>query len=184
MKHVIVGGVAGGATVAARLRRNDEKADILMFEKGDYISSANCGLPYYIGETIKERDRLFVQTPERFSKVFKVDVRVSSEVIAINREKKTVSVREVKTGNVYEESYDKLVLSPGAEPVRPPIPGINLPGIFTLRNVPDTDGIKTFIDQKKPRKAVIVGAGFIGLEMAENLHSRASSSPSSRWRTR
>ncbi len=172
MKHIIVGGVAGGATVAARLRRNDEKADILMFEKGDYISYANCGLPYYIGETIKERDRLFVQTPERFSKVFKVDVRVSSEVIAINREKKTVSVREVKTGNVYEEGYDKLVLSPGAEPVRPPIPGINLPGIFTLRNVPDTDGIKTFIDQKKPRKAVIVGAGFIGLEMAENLHSR------------
>ena len=170
MKYLIIGGVAGGATTAARLRRLDEHSEIIMFEKGEYISYANCGLPYYIGGTIEDRDELFVQTPESFGRRFNIDVRNLSEVIAINRKDKTVEVNNLKTGETYLENYDKLILSPGAEPVKPPLPGINQEGIFTLRNVPDTDKIKEYINTNKPRHAVVVGAGFIGLEMAENLH--------------
>src|SRR5690554_183770 len=170
MKYLIIGGVAGGATTAARLRRLDEQAEIIMFERGEYISYANCGLPYYIGGTIKDRDNLFVQTPETFGKRFNMEVRNLSEVTAIDRAAKTVEVKNLRTGELYTESYDKLVLSPGAEPVKPPLPGINSEGIFTLRNVPDTDKIKAYIEKHRPRHAVVVGAGFIGLEMAENLH--------------
>ncbi len=172
MKYLIVGGVAGGATTAARLRRVDEKAEIIMFEKGPHISYANCGLPYYIGGVIKEREKLLVQTPESFGARFNIDIRVYSMVTSIDPKKKEVSVKSLKTGDVYTESYDKLVLSPGASPVKPPIPGIDLPNIYTLRNVEDTDKIKSFVDDKTPRTAVVVGAGFIGLEMAENLHHR------------
>lgn len=169
-KYVIVGGVAGGATTAARLRRMDEKAQIIMFEKGSYISYANCGLPYYIGDVINERDRLFLQTPESFKARLNVDVRVDSEVLAIDRKAKLVKVVNLKTGEEYSESYDKLLLSPGAEPVKPPIPGIEDDAILTLRNVPDTDRIKAYLKDHKVEKAVVVGGGFIGLEMAENLH--------------
>jgi len=169
-KYVIVGGVAGGATTAARLRRMDEKAQIIMFEKGSYISYANCGLPYYIGDVINERDRLFLQTPESFKARLNVDVRVDSEVLAIDRKAKLVKVVNLKTGEEYSESYDKLLLSPGAEPVKPPIPGIEDEAILTLRNVPDTDRIKDYLKDHKVEKAVVVGGGFIGLEMAENLH--------------
>lgn len=169
MKYVIVGAVAGGAGTAARLRRLDEKADIVIFEKGHYISYANCGLPYYIGGVINERNKLFVQTATSFSKRFRADVRVRSEVISIDRALKTVNVLDHQTGKQYSETYDKLVLSPGAEPVRPPLPGVDFEGIFTLRNVTDTDYIKEYISERKPAHAVVVGAGFIGLEMAENL---------------
>ncbi len=170
MKYLIVGGVAGGASTAARLRRLDEAGEIIMFEKGMYISYANCGLPYYIGGAIDDRDKLFVQTPESFGKRFNVDVRNLSEVLSIDRIGKEVVVKDVRTGNSYSEKYDRLVLSPGAEPVKPPLPGINQEGIFTLRNVHDTDLIKSYIAKKQPRHAVVIGAGFIGLEMAENLH--------------
>lgn len=170
MKYIVIGGVAGGASTVARLRRLDEKAQIILFEKGKYISYANCGLPYYIGEVIEERERLFVQTPESFKARFQVDVRTNSEVEKIHTEAKSISVRNLLTGETYKESYDKLVLSPGAEPVRPPLEGIDLEGIFTLRNVKDTDRIKQWTEQAQVKKAVVVGAGFIGLEMAENLH--------------
>lgn len=170
MKYIIVGAVAGGASTAARLRRNDEHAEIVLFEKGEYISYANCGLPYYIGEVIKKRDALFVQTAAAFNKRFNIDVRVKSEVVSIDRVNKTVTVFDHNTQTEYKESYDKLVLSPGADPVRPPLPGIDMDGIFTLRNVTDTDFIKTYVDERKSGKAVVVGGGFIGLEMAENLH--------------
>lgn len=169
MKYIVIGGVAGGATAAARIRRNTEEASIVLFERGEYISYANCGLPYYIGGVIEDRDRLFVQTPEVFGRRFNIDVRTRSEVVAIDREKKEVSVR-TSDGKEYRESYDKLLLSPGASPVRPPLPGIDLPGIFTLRNVYDTDRIKEYLKRHDVRRAVIVGGGFIGLEMAENLH--------------
>ncbi|MDL2281794.1 FAD-dependent oxidoreductase, partial [Parabacteroides sp. OttesenSCG-928-G06] len=169
MKHIIVGGVAGGATAAARIRRNDESAEIILFEKGKYISYANCGLPYYIGGTIPERESLFLQTPESFGGRFNVDVRVENEVTLIDGQKKTVTVRRID-GSEYVEHYDKLLLSPGATPVRPPLPGIDSEGIFTLRDVADTDRIKTYITSHDIRRAVVVGAGFIGLEMAENLH--------------
>ncbi len=170
-KYLIVGGVAGGATVAARLRRLDEKAEIIIFERGSYISYANCGLPYYIGGIISERDRLFVQTPESFHARLNVDIRIEQEVIAIDRNARQVTVRR-KDGTEYQEAYDKLVLSPGADPLRPPIPGINDECIFTLRNVPDTDAIQEFIKSRQVQHAVVVGAGFIGLEMTENLHHR------------
>ncbi len=169
MKHLIIGGVAGGATAAARLRRADEFAEIILFEKSPYISYANCGLPYYIGGTIAQRDKLFVQTPAAFAQRFAIDVRTEQEVMDIQTEEKTVVVRR-KDGSTYTETYDKLLLSPGATPVRPSLPGIDLPGIFTLRNVEDTDRIKTFIQERRPRTAAVVGGGFIGLEMAENLH--------------
>ena len=168
MKIIIVGGVAGGATAAARIRRNTEKAEIILFEKGAYISYANCGLPYYIGGVIEERDRLFVQTPEAFGKRFNIDVRTLSEVTAIDLKRKEVAVRTAD-GQTYRESYDKLLLSPGASPVRPPLKGIDSEGIFTLRNVSDTDRIKQYLGEKPVKRAVIVGGGFIGLEMAENL---------------
>jgi len=167
-KYLIVGGVAGGATAAARIRRNTEQAEIILFEKGQYISYANCGLPYYIGGVIEERDRLFVQTPEAFGKRFNIDVRVNSEVTRIEADKKLVHVR-TSDGREYTESYDKLLLSPGASPVRPPLPGIDSEGIFTLRNVTDTDSIKHYMQAHPVKRAVIVGGGFIGLEMAENL---------------
>jgi len=169
MKYLIIGAVAGGASTAARLRRLDEKAEIIIFEKGEYISYANCGLPYYIGNVIKDRNKLFVQTASAFNQRFNIDVRVQTEVISVDAEKKVVTAKNQLTGNVYEESFDKLVLSPGAEPLRPPFPGINNEGIFTLRNVNDTDYIKAYVDKNKSGKAVVIGAGFIGLEMAENL---------------
>lgn len=161
--------MAGGATAAARIRRNTEQAEIILFEKGEHISYANCGLPYYIGGVIEERERLFVQTPEAFGKRFNIDVRVNSEVVGIYPDKKSVSVR-TSDGREYTESYDKLLLSPGATPVRPPLPGIDSEGIFTLRSVADTDRIKEHILRHHVRHAVIVGGGFIGLEMAENIH--------------
>ena len=167
-KYLIVGGVAGGATAAARMRRLSEDAEIILFEKGKYISYANCGLPYYIGGVIEERERLFVQTPEAFGKRFNIDVRTESEVIAIDVVAKRVAVRTAD-GEEYEESFDKLLLSPGASPVVPPLAGIQSEGIFTLRNVSDTDRIKQYITERRVRRAVIVGGGFIGLEMAENL---------------
>jgi len=168
MKHIIIGGVAGGATAAARIRRVDEFAEIIMLEKGKYISYANCGLPYYIGDTISERDKLFLQTPASFGKRFNVDVRVENEAIAIDTIAKNVKIRRAD-GSVYSESYDRLLLSPGASPVKPPLKGIDMEGIFTLRNVEDTDRIKNYINNSKINSAVVVGAGFIGLEMAENL---------------
>lgn len=170
MKYIIVGGVAGGATAAARIRRNTEQAKIILMEKGEYISYANCGLPYYIGGVIRDREKLFVQTPEAFGRRFNVDVRTQSEVIAVHPKEKTVDVRTAD-GQVYTENYDKLLLSPGALPVRPPLPGIDSEGIFTLRNVNDTDRIKTHLQTHKVKNAVVIGAGFIGLEMAENLHA-------------
>ena len=168
MKYIIVGGVAGGATAAARIRRNTENAEIILFEKGEHISYANCGLPYYIGGVIAEREKLFVQTPEAFGKRFNIDVRTQSEVVAVHAAEKTVDVRTAD-GRTYTEHYDKLLLSPGASPVRPPLPGIDSEGIFTLRNVNDTDAIKAYLQQHDVKRAVIIGAGFIGLEMAENL---------------
>lgn len=172
MKTVIIGGVAGGATTAARLRRNDEHAEVIILERGEYVSYANCGLPYYIGGVIPEREQLFVQTPEKLFRNHHIDVRVRSLVTAIDRENKLVHVRNLQSGEEYSESYDKLVLSPGAEPVRPPIPGIKNEGIFTLRSVTEMDAIKEYVDETHPTRAIIVGAGFIGLEMAENLHER------------
>ncbi|MBN1154385.1 FAD-dependent oxidoreductase [candidate division KSB1 bacterium] len=172
MKVVIVGGVAGGASAAVRLRRLDEKAEIILFEKGQYVSFANCGLPYYIGNVIQERENLLVQTPEKLKARFNLDVRIKSEVTKIDREKKQVHVKDLTNNNVYKESYDKLVLSPGAEPIRPNLKNVNSSKVFTIRNIPDTDAVKKFLDEKSPRHAVIVGGGYIGLEMAENLHHR------------
>ncbi|GAU76197.1 CoA-disulfide reductase [Fusibacter sp. 3D3] len=171
-KILIVGGVAGGASTAARMRRMDENAAIIMFERGEYISFANCGLPYYIGGAIEERSALLVQTPEGMKARFNIDVRVQNEVLSIDREKKTVSVNDIANNRKYEESYDVLVLSPGSTPLKPPIPGIDAPNIFTLWNIPDVDRIKSYVDHTKPQKAVVIGGGFIGLEMAENLHDR------------
>ncbi len=171
MKYIIVGAVAGGASTAARLRRMDEHAEIIIFEKGEYISYANCGLPYYIGDVIKDRNKLFVQTASAFNKRFNIDVRVMTEVITISPDKKTITAKKLATGEVYKESYDKLVLSPGAEPIRPPLPGIANEGIFMLRNVSDTDFIKAYVQQKNIKNAIVIGGGFIGLEMAENFHA-------------
>lgn len=168
MKHVIIGGVAGGATAAARIRRADESAEIILLEKGKYISYANCGLPYYIGGVIADRDKLFVQTPEGFGKRFNIDVRVENEVTAIDTAAKTVTVKKAD-GTSYTESYDKLLLSPGSNPVVPPLKGLDSEGIFTLRNVDDTDRIKSYLNTHQVQDAVVVGGGFIGLEMAENL---------------
>jgi NADPH-dependent 2,4-dienoyl-CoA reductase/sulfur reductase-like enzyme/peroxiredoxin family protein/rhodanese-related sulfurtransferase/TusA-related sulfurtransferase len=172
MKTVIIGGVAGGASTAARLRRMDESAEILMLERGPYVSFANCGLPYHIGEVIQDREKLLVVTPQDLKALLNIDARVNNEVVRINRAEKTVTIRDVETGRTYDESYDKLVLSPGAGPIIPPLPGVALPGVFTLRNLPDMDAIKAFVDQKKPARAVVVGGGFIGLEIAENLQHR------------
>lgn len=171
-KIIIVGGVAGGASTAARLRRNDEQAEIIMFERGDYISFANCGLPYYIGGAIKNRKALLVQTPEAMKARFNLDIRVNSEVIEIDRKNKMVKVKNVKTNDTYVENYDKLVLSPGSTPLRPPITGIDKDNIFTLWNIPDTDKVKTYVDTHDINKAAVIGGGFIGIEMAENLVDR------------
>ena len=168
MKYVIIGGVAGGATAAARLRRVDEMADILLLEKGPYISYANCGLPYYIGGVIAEREKLLVQTPESFSKRFRIDVRVQNEVIAIHPKNKTVTIRNAE-GKEYDESYDKLLLSPGANPVKPPLEGIN-PKHLHVAQCRRYRPYQAYISDKQVKRAVVVGAGFIGLEMAENLH--------------
>ena len=172
MKYLIIGGVAGGASAAARLRRLSEDAEIIMFEKGEHISYANCGMPYYIGNTIEERKRLFVQTPVSFGNRYDVDVRTLQEVTAIDREAHTVEVKNLRNGKTYTEDYDILLLSPGAEPVIPELPGIHSEKIFTLRSVSDCDKIKMQAVEslKENAKAVIIGGGFIGLEMAENLH--------------
>jgi NADPH-dependent 2,4-dienoyl-CoA reductase/sulfur reductase-like enzyme/peroxiredoxin family protein/TusA-related sulfurtransferase/rhodanese-related sulfurtransferase len=170
-KTVIIGGVAGGATTAARLRRRDESMQIIMFERGDYISYANCGLPYYIGDVIQSRDALLLQTPEAMMNKFNIDVRVSSEVTKIIPEENKVTVKNKITGEEYEETYDNLILATGSSPIKPPIPGIDADNIFTLWTVPDTDHIKAYITEKKPKKAAVIGGGFIGLEMAENLHA-------------
>ncbi|MCR4412693.1 MAG: FAD-dependent oxidoreductase [Thermoguttaceae bacterium] len=168
----IVGGVAGGAACAARLRRLDEHAEIYMYERSAEISFANCGLPYYLGGVIAERQRLLVATPERFRDWFHVEVRTRHEVQRIDRRARTIEIRNLVTGTASIERYDALVLSPGAQPIRPNLPGIDLPGIFTLRNLDDMDRIEAWIEQRRPGRAVIVGAGYIGLEMAENLARR------------
>ena len=169
MKVVIVGGVAGGATAAARIRRLDEQAEIVVFERSGYISYANCGLPYYIGDVITERSALTLQTPESFFNRFRVTMKVRHEVTAIHPERKTVSVKNLETGDEFEESYDKLLLSPGAKPTQPRLPGVGLNKLFTLRTVEDTFRIKEFIRTNHPKSAVLAGGGFIGLELAENL---------------
>lgn len=169
MKIIIIGGVAGGATAATRLRRLNEKAEIIILERGGFVSFANCGLPYYIGGTITEKEKLTVETPQGFRDKFNIDVRVENEVISIDPERKILKVNELATGREYEESYDELLLSPGAEPVRPPLKGIDRENVFTLRNIPDTMRMDTFIKMNNPATAVVVGGGNIGVEMAENL---------------
>lgn len=170
MKILIIGGVAGGATAAARLRRMNENAQIILFERGEYVSYANCGLPYYIGGTISERDRLFVQTVDGFINRFNIDIRVKSEVTGIDLKNKSIRVHDIVANRDYAESYDKLIISTGAEPITPRMAGIEDNRIFSLRNVPDMDKIKNYINQHKPKRAVVIGGGFIGLEMVENLH--------------
>ena len=185
MKVIIVGGVAGGASCAARLRRLDEKAEILMVERGPYVSYANCGLPYHVGGVIPEESSLLLATEQTFRAMFGIEVRTGCEAVSISPRTKTVDLRNVATGAVTTESYDKLVLSPGAAPIRPPLPGIDLPGIFSLRTVPDARTIRKWLERgtetrtgldsytglqivTKPKRAVVVGGGFIGLEMVEN----------------
>ncbi len=168
-KLIIIGGVAGGATAAARARRLDESAQIILFERGDYISFANCGLPYYIGKKIKKRGDLLLITPKGFKDRYNIDIRTGSEIIEIDRKNKTITAKDTRTGKTSQKGYDKIILSPGAEPIRPPIPGIDLENIFSLRTIPDADRIKALVDTKKPESAVVVGGGFIGIEMAENL---------------
>jgi NADPH-dependent 2,4-dienoyl-CoA reductase/sulfur reductase-like enzyme/rhodanese-related sulfurtransferase len=170
MKYIIIGAVAGGASTAARLRRLDENAEIILIEKGEYISYANCGLPYYIGDVIKERNKLFIQTANSFNERFNIDVRPFTEALNINTKEKNVQLLNSSTGKKYSEHYDKLILAPGAIPIVPPLNGIDLQGIFTIRNVKDTDLIKAAIQQTTMRHATVIGAGFIGLEMIENLH--------------
>lgn len=172
IKLLVIGGVAGGATAAARARRLDEGAQIILFERGEFISFANCGLPYYISQVIENRDDLFVTNPVAFGDRYYVDVRTRHEVTAIDRKNKRVEVRNLATGETYTETYDRIILSPGAEPVKPAIPGIDQDRIFNLRNIPDSDRIKAYVDQEKPESAVVIGAGFIGLEMAEALRHR------------
>jgi len=166
---LIVGGVAGGASCAARLRRLDESAEIVLFDRGPFVSFANCGLPYYVGKVIKEESDLLVASPEMFEKNFNIAVRTHSDVVSIDREKQEIEVKEVQSGNTYRERYDVLVLAPGASPVKPPIPGIDSLGIHILRTIPDSNRIREWIEEKTPERAVVVGGGFIGLEMTENL---------------
>ncbi|MBQ3180682.1 MAG: FAD-dependent oxidoreductase, partial [Firmicutes bacterium] len=170
MKTVIVGGVAGGASAAARLRRLDEQAEIVVFERSAYVSYANCGLPYYIGGIITEPAALTLKTPESFWERFRIAVHVRHEVTAIHPERKCVTVHRLDTGEIFEESYDKLLLAPGARPARPNMPGLDLDRLFTLRTVEDTLRIRQFIEQEQPRSVILAGGGFIGLELAENLH--------------
>ena len=172
MKIIIVGGVAGGASTSTRLRRMNEKAEIIILERGEYISFANCGLPYHIGNVISEREKLLVVTPQILKDTFNIDARVRHEAVSIDRKKKTVKIRDLSSGREYAEKYDKLVLSPGASPFIPPIKGTNLPGVFSLRSIPDMDRIRDFISEHEPKSAVVVGGGFIGLEIAENLQHR------------
>jgi len=172
MKIIIVGGVAGGATASARIRRNDESAEIVLVERGPYISFANCGLPYHISGMIEQREQLLVTSEASFSARYRVDVRSKTEVIAIDRTSKSVRMRNLATGDEYDESYDRLLLSPGAEPIRPKLEGIDSARIFGLRNIPDLDRITAYIEQHAPRRAVVVGGGFIGIEVAENLHEK------------
>lgn len=167
---IIVGGIAGGATAAARLRRLDEEAEIIIFERGEYISFANCGLPYYIGGVIEKREKLLLQTPESMKLRYNIDVRVLTDVIAIDTANKYVTIKDLKSGQIYNESYDKLILSPGAKPVVPPIPGVSNSKVFVLRDMKDSDKIKAFINDTAPKKVLVVGGGFIGIEMTENLH--------------
>ena len=174
-KTVIIGGIAGGATAATRLRRRDESMEIVILEKGEYISYANCGLPYYIGDVIKSRDALLIQTPKAIKDKFDIDVRVSNEVTAIMPKEKKVKVKNLVTGQEYEESYDYLILATGSSPLKPPIPGIDSENIFTLWTIPDMDRIKAYMNEKKPKRAAVIGGGFIGLEMAENLHNEGLS---------
>mgnify|MGYP005855680219 CR=1 FL=1 len=174
-KIVIVGGVAGGASAAARARRVDEHAEIILLERDEYVSFANCGLPYYIGGEIKERDDLLVATVEMLTSRFNIDIRTFSEVVKIDRSSKQVEIKKRDSGETYMESYDKLLLAPGAAPIKPPLDGIDLNTIFTVRNIPDTDKIKAYVDTQSPRSAVVVGGGFIGLEMAEQLVHRGVS---------
>ncbi len=169
MKIVIIGGVAGGASAAARLRRLDERAEIVVLERTGYISYANCGLPYYIGGVIEDPEDLTLQTPESFFARFRVDMRVRHEATAIHPERKTVSVKNLETGEEFEEAYDKLLLSPGAKPTQPKLPGVGLKKVFTLRTVEDTFRIKEYLNAHHPKSAVLAGGGFIGLELAENL---------------
>ena len=169
MKTVIIGGVAGGASAAARLRRLDEKAEIVILDRGEFVSFANCGLPYYIGGSITDKKDLTLQTPQSFKARFNIDVRVFNEAVKISPDTKTVTVKNLHTGEIYNESYDNLVLSPGAEPIKPNIDGINGDRVFTLRNIPDTVKIKSYIEAANPKSAVVIGGGYIGVEMAENL---------------
>ena len=171
-KVLIIGGVAGGASCAARLRRLDEKAEIILFERGHYVSFANCGLPYHVGGAIPKRANLLVATPELLRKRFRIDIRARHEVVRIHRPEQQVQVTDLDSGRTYQESYDYLVLAPGAAPLRPPIPGVFLPGVFTLRTIPDTDTIIAWIEEHRARQVVVIGAGFIGLEMAENFKLR------------
>ncbi len=172
MKTVIIGGVAGGASCATRLRRLDEKREIIILERDEYVSFANCGLPYYVGGVIKEKSALTLQTPKGFRDKFNLDVRVNNEVIKILREEKKVVVKDHISGETYEETYEKLVISTGAKAIKPPLEGIDLDKVFTLRNIPDTYKISEFIEKNSPKKAVVVGGGFIGIETAENLHEK------------
>lgn len=172
LRILVIGGVAGGATFATRARRLSESAEIILFERDEYISFANCGLPYHVGGTISRREQLLLQTPEKMWQRYRVDVRVNAEVIGIDRDSKIISIKEEKTGKQYVEKYDVLVLSPGAKPIIPPLPGVNSKGVFVLRNMTDMDAINNWIDTKHPKNAVVVGGGYIGLEMAEALHER------------
>lgn len=169
---LIVGGVAGGASCAARARRLSEEAEIVVFDRGPYVSFANCGLPYYVGDVIEDESQLLVATAELFMERFNIEVRTENEVVAIDREGKFIEVRDLRSGHLYREAYDALVLAPGAHPIRPPLPGIDLPGIFALRTIPDSRRIRAWIADEGARRAAVIGCGFIGLEMAENLHKR------------
>jgi NADPH-dependent 2,4-dienoyl-CoA reductase/sulfur reductase-like enzyme len=171
-KVVIVGGVAGGASCAARLRRLDELAEIVVFERGPYVSFANCGLPYHVGGAIPKRANLLVVTPELLRQRFRIDIRARQEVLRIDRANQQVQVADLESGRTYLEDYDYLVLAPGAAPLHPPIPGIALPGVFTLRTIPDPDAIINWIEERQAREAVVIGAGYIGLEVAENFKRR------------
>ena len=172
LRILIVGGVAGGASCAARARRLSESAVITMFDRGPYVSFANCGLPYYVGNVIKREENLLVATPELFRKRFNIDVRLRSEVLRIDPAGRRIEVRDLETGTLYHESYDALVLSPGARPIKPPIPGIDMPGIFSLRTIPDSRQIRAWIDQYQARRAAVIGGGYIGMEITENLIKR------------
>src|SRR5512147_1669616 len=169
---LIVGGVAGGASCAARLRRLDESCEIVLLDRGPYVSFANCGLPYFVGNVIADEKNLLVASPELFRDRFRIEVRTGSEAVAIDRERRTLTVRDLASGTTRDESYDALVLAPDASPVRPPLPGIDLPGVFAVRSIPDTRRIRAWIDQHRAGHAVVVGGGFIGLEMVENFVHR------------